>query len=216
MNKYLKNFVESVANGDLETAKIAHAAYIKEKSKSLFEARERKTEDEFTLQGDYGQGWGDLTSETTRKEIMQRRREYREEEPGVPFRIIVRRIKKAVKESLQESDESFDERTQRAIANLQSHISDATKSQKSYEKGSEKWNKLNKQIMRYKKLIGLWSKPVNESHNAFDVYKNNKLIDTVFDSENDADEVKRSLINHDGYDADIVVKKVRGAKKKKD
>lgn len=48
--------------------------------------------------------------------------------------------------------------------------------------------------------------PVNES-NAFDVYKDGKKIDTVFYSGNDADEVKKSLIDHDGYDSDIVVKK---------
>ena len=34
-----------------------------------------------------------------------------------------------------------------------------------------------------------------------------KWIDTVFDSEKDADEVKRSLINHDGYDPRIVVRR---------
>ena len=53
---------------------------------------------------------------------------------------------------------------------------------------------------------------------AFDVYKPNpnsktgrlKKIDTVFYSEGDktiAEEVKRSLINHDGYDSDIIVKR---------
>jgi hypothetical protein len=45
---------------------------------------------------------------------------------------------------------------------------------------------------------------------AFDVFLNGKNIDTVFYSEGakvDADEVKRSLINHDGYDSAIVVKK---------
>lgn len=47
---------------------------------------------------------------------------------------------------------------------------------------------------------------------AFNVYKGRKLIDTVFYSGNTetADDVKRSLINHDGYDADIRVTKARG------
>lgn len=53
---------------------------------------------------------------------------------------------------------------------------------------------------------------------AFDVYKSNpnskagrlKKIDTVFYSEGDkitAEEVKRSLINHDGYNYDITVRR---------
>lgn len=44
----------------------------------------------------------------------------------------------------------------------------------------------------------------------FNVYLKGKLIDTVFYSANaivDADEVKHSLINHDGYDSRIVVAK---------
>ena len=44
---------------------------------------------------------------------------------------------------------------------------------------------------------------------AWNVYLNGKLIDTVFDMEKDANEVKRSLVNHDGYDSRIVVRKAR-------
>jgi hypothetical protein len=45
---------------------------------------------------------------------------------------------------------------------------------------------------------------------AFDVYKedgmgNQTLVDTVFWTAGTKDEVRRSLINHDGYDSDIVV-----------
>ena len=45
---------------------------------------------------------------------------------------------------------------------------------------------------------------------AHDVYKPDaagclKRIDTVFASYSDPDEMRRSLIGHDGYDADIVV-----------
>jgi len=49
-------------------------------------------------------------------------------------------------------------------------------------------------------------------HQAFNVYLNGKLIDTVFYSPNvsvDCDEVKRSLINHDGYNSAIQVRRVR-------
>ena len=45
---------------------------------------------------------------------------------------------------------------------------------------------------------------------AFDVFLDGKHIDTVFygaDVTVDVDEVKRSLVNHDGYDSDIEVKK---------
>ena len=48
------------------------------------------------------------------------------------------------------------------------------------------------------------------AHQAWNVYLNGKLIDTVFYSASakvDAEEVRRSLVNHDGYDARIVVRK---------
>jgi hypothetical protein len=46
---------------------------------------------------------------------------------------------------------------------------------------------------------------------AFNVYKGRKLIDTVFSSDSDTvADVKLSLVNHDGYDADIRVTKPRG------
>jgi hypothetical protein len=45
---------------------------------------------------------------------------------------------------------------------------------------------------------------------AFNVYKGRKLIDTVFCSDTDTvEDVKKSLINHDGYDSDIRVTKPR-------
>lgn len=58
------------------------------------------------------------------------------------------------------------------------------------------------------------TQPVNESC-AFDVYKNGKKIDTVFCSDKDtAADVKKSLVDHDGYDSDIVVKKARKSSSK--
>lgn len=43
---------------------------------------------------------------------------------------------------------------------------------------------------------------------AWNVYLNGKLIDTVFFNKNcDKDYVKDSLINHDGYDYDINVRR---------
>jgi hypothetical protein len=46
---------------------------------------------------------------------------------------------------------------------------------------------------------------------AFDVYRGNKVIDTIFYNFSDnitAEEVRDSLVDHDGYDPRIVVKKV--------
>lgn len=42
--------------------------------------------------------------------------------------------------------------------------------------------------------------------NAYDVYLNGELIDTVFDQDPDPEEVRKALIDHDGYNIDIVVK----------
>ena len=72
--------------------------------KDFTEARERKTEDEFTLQGNYGAGWEDLTTEKSRKAILTRKREYEENEGG-NYRTIVRRVKKdKVEENRELSD----------------------------------------------------------------------------------------------------------------
>lgn len=54
---------------------------------------------------------------------------------------------------------------------------------------------------------------LNEASTAYDVFLKGKLIDTVFDSETDPAEVKRSLVDHDGFDANITVKKAKDKKK---
>jgi len=49
-------------------------------------------------------------------------------------------------------------------------------------------------------------------HQAFDVYLREKLIDTVFYGPNvkiDVEEVRNSLINHDGYNPAIIVIRVK-------
>jgi hypothetical protein len=48
-------------------------------------------------------------------------------------------------------------------------------------------------------------------HQAFDVFLNGRNIDTVFysrDAKMTNDEVKRSLVNHDGYNPAIIVRAV--------
>lgn len=60
----------------------------------------RKTEDEYEVQGNYGYGHGFecVTAETSFKEARERLKEYRENEPGFPFRIVKKRVKKPVVE----------------------------------------------------------------------------------------------------------------------
>lgn len=47
----------------------------------------RKTQDVYNVEGNYGHGFEVVTAETDPAESLQRLREYRENEPGVPFRI---------------------------------------------------------------------------------------------------------------------------------
>jgi hypothetical protein len=55
----------------------------------------RKTTDVFEIQGDYGYGHGyeTVTSEENRKDAKARLKEYQENEPCVPFRLIKKREK---------------------------------------------------------------------------------------------------------------------------
>lgn len=45
----------------------------------------------YVVQGDYGVGWEDVTEEETRPEGLARLREYRENSPEFPHRLILRR-----------------------------------------------------------------------------------------------------------------------------
>ena len=54
----------------------------------------RKTEDEYEIQARYpwNKGWEMVTVETTWKAAKEQRRCYRENEPGIPFRIVKKRV----------------------------------------------------------------------------------------------------------------------------
>jgi hypothetical protein len=52
----------------------------------------RKTEDEYEIQGDYGQGWELATTEVNRPDAKDQIKIYRENEPGIPFRIVHKRV----------------------------------------------------------------------------------------------------------------------------
>ena len=56
-------------------------------------AYNRKTEDEFEIQGCYSAGWEMVTTETNRQAARDQIKTYRENEPGIPFRFIKKRVK---------------------------------------------------------------------------------------------------------------------------
>lgn len=51
----------------------------------------RKTVDTWVLEGNYGYGWEYILTEYTRKEGLERLREYRENQPQYPVRLIKKR-----------------------------------------------------------------------------------------------------------------------------
>lgn len=53
----------------------------------------RKTKEVYVIQGNYGQGWEDVTEEDKYFEGKERLKEYNENEPEYPHRKIVRRVK---------------------------------------------------------------------------------------------------------------------------
>lgn len=57
---------------------------------------QRKTYDEYQVQGNYGFGLEMVTAESTYKEAKERLKEYRENEPGIAFKIVCKRIRKEV------------------------------------------------------------------------------------------------------------------------
>jgi len=56
-------------------------------------AYKRKTQDEFRLFVNYGQGWEHETTESTHKEIRERVREYRENCPEYPVKWKMARVR---------------------------------------------------------------------------------------------------------------------------
>ena len=56
----------------------------------------RKTEDEWEIQGYYGpeSGWECVTVETSWPAAKEQRKCYRDNEPGIPFRTVKKRVKK--------------------------------------------------------------------------------------------------------------------------
>lgn len=55
----------------------------------------RKTEDEFQIHGDYGQGFEEVTCEVTWGQAKDTIKTYRENEPGIKFKIVTKRVPKS-------------------------------------------------------------------------------------------------------------------------
>ncbi len=53
----------------------------------------RKTKDEFQIWQHTAQGWEEVCAEETRREAKERLREYRENQPEYPVRMVKRRVK---------------------------------------------------------------------------------------------------------------------------
>lgn len=52
----------------------------------------RKTKDVYVLQGNYGCGWESVLEEDKRKDAMERLKEYRENQPQYPHKVIKKRV----------------------------------------------------------------------------------------------------------------------------
>lgn len=55
-------------------------------------AYKRKTQDEYQIHQHTGQGWEEVTAETTRREARERLKEYRTNQPEYPVKMVVKRV----------------------------------------------------------------------------------------------------------------------------
>jgi len=53
----------------------------------------RLTQDEYIIQGNYGQYWEDVTCEDNKKDAKERLKEYHENKPEYMHKLIKRRVK---------------------------------------------------------------------------------------------------------------------------
>lgn len=56
----------------------------------------RKTTDEYRLLCNYGYGWECILTEETKKKIADRKREYIENAPQYPYRVVKKRVRKSI------------------------------------------------------------------------------------------------------------------------
>ena len=98
MNK--DQFSEKVAKGTpehkLTKIEVTDGDKVVQKFKAVSHtmAYERKTIDTWELQLNYGYGWEYTLTEYTRKEARERLKEYRENQPQYPARLVKKRVRK--------------------------------------------------------------------------------------------------------------------------
>lgn len=76
-----------------------------------------------------------------------------------------------------------------------------------------KWDDGTSETLDWRKVDKAYNeaKSVVTEAIAWDVFLNGKEIDTVWSTEQNAEDMKRSLVNHDGYDPNIVVKMAKSS-----
>jgi hypothetical protein len=72
---------------------------------------------EYEVQGNYGHGYECVTSEATKAEANERLREYRENEPGVPFR-----VRRVTAETVREAEDREAAARRALIPNLPTNV----------------------------------------------------------------------------------------------
>ena len=162
--------------------------------------RVSKTKIVYVVQGNYGShGWEDENEEDNKVDAKRSIKEYRENGPG-SYRLIRRRVKiegnprRRAKRKMSGSEA-------RAVFDSYNSARDREINAES-EKSRGAWNTALLKRLRAKR----------NPQEAFNVYRKGRLIDTVFATGYTTDEMKRSLINHDGYPSDIRVTKAKRRK----
>jgi hypothetical protein len=85
---------------------------------------------EWTVQGNYGQGWEDLTACESRQEAIEERDNYNANEPAIPHRVHSRRVavpsSKKDRETLDEIAQMIEEKTGTDPIDYISHPTETT------------------------------------------------------------------------------------------
>jgi hypothetical protein len=84
--------IEKSKNSELSDLNARSKAFDNLRNNLDYYKKESKTEKEFVVQGNYGQGYKDVTTESTSKDAKQRLGEYNENERQYAHRIVMRRI----------------------------------------------------------------------------------------------------------------------------
>jgi hypothetical protein len=91
-NKWVAAQIRVTSSGKIQ-AKVPASALRSGTSRKSHNPRKRTTRDYWSIEGNYGYGWEEVTAEDTWKGARARLKEYRENEHGVSFRVRRRREK---------------------------------------------------------------------------------------------------------------------------